>query len=644
MSDERDAAGRYRFGVFEFDAAAPELRKHGRRLKIRPQSLKLLKLLLDAGGDIVSRERIHATLWGPDVFVDFEQGVNHCIKELRRAFGDDASTPRYIETLPRRGYRFITPFTRVTDTPLEPVAAAAPAPGRRRATVRLRWVAVAAVAALAGLLPIAWRWKSPPPSTATTAQALAVLPFETRGLPATASDLGVGLADAVIARVGADGRVGVRPISAVLPYRGGAIDVRDVSQGLAVAYVLQGIVHGEGENRRVELTLADSAGRSIWQGTVAGRADELERIERDVADNVLATLQMGAGDSEGPKLTKHPLAHEAFLEGRYYLARFTGPDTLAAIKAFERALSLDAEYARAHAGLAMASAQMYIRFGSEADIETWKSSAEQHALRALELDSRLAEAHEALAAVARYTEIEWEQVIDRSFQALRFNPALDLPHYYIASALQHVGRLDLVEAQVVAGLEANPLNLAEAFRLRGVTALWSGRFQDARAHLEHVRDLTAKPVADAHLAAAVYYGGDAAAAEKLLRELTGSAQAEQRGAALLASLLAARGDRAGALEQIDLVQRRRYRDHHVVYNLGTAYAGLGLMAEAIASLQQSARTGFLCHGWYETDPLLKPLRGRAEFVQLIQELKRTSERVSSTYFLRASARSSVGAR
>jgi DNA-binding winged helix-turn-helix (wHTH) protein/TolB-like protein len=635
MTGAHDAGERYRFGVFEFDAGTLELRKHDRRLRIRPQSLKLLKLLLAASGEPVPREKIHATLWGPDVFVDFEQGVNHCIKQLRRAFGDDAATPRYIETLPRLGYRFVAPFERLAG-PAAPPPEVIPVPSAPSIFEKHGWAWVAGALAVIGLVVTAAMRSAPAGVTASVPPSLAVLPFETQGFAETSSDVGVSLADSVIARLSAGGRVAVRPISAVLRYRNREAAVREIGQTLGVDYVLQGTVNGQGDQRRVALTLADASGREVWHGDIDGRADDLQRVEQEVVQRVLAELKVRVAASEGLSATSHPLAHQSYLEGRYYLSRFTGPDTQAAIRAFERALAMDGDYALAHAGLATASAQMYIRFGSEQDIETWKSRAEQHAGRALQLDSRLAEAHEALAALARYTEIEWGQVVDRSFQALGLNPGLDLPHYYLASALQHIGRLDLVETEVVAGLEANPLNLAEAFRLRGVAALWGGRFQDARTHLEHVRELTAKPVADAHLAAAIYYGGDAASAETMLADLVvsaPSAQSEQRASALLASLRAARGDRAGALSLIDQVKNRRYRDHHVVYSLGAAYAGLGQVDDAMQWLQEAARTGFLCVGWYERDPLLKPVRESATFGRLMAQMKQDSNRIADQYLV-----------
>lgn len=631
MAGQPPKPSRYRFGVFDFDADALELRRQTRLIKIRPQSLKLLRLLVARPGQAISREEIQSALWGPDVFVDFEQGVNHCVKQLRAALGDDAEAPRYLQTIPRLGYRFIAPVETIGAVEVLDRDAATNESGRR-ATARWgssRWIWAAASLATAGLLAlVATRDPATSADLPSSPPALAVLPFEVRNMPVPMHYLGVSLADALIATIAARGQVRVRPISTVLPYESQPFAFREIGEALSVDYILSGTLERTSDSQSVRLALIRSIdGVAAWNGVVSGPTDDLQSLERKVADHVISALNLQSipGGSRGR--TNNSAAHEAYLEGRYRLARFTGPDTLMAVDTFERALALDGNYALAHAGLGMTSAQMYIRFGQQPDINIWKTRAERHSARALELDANLAEAHEALAAVARYTEVDWERVIEQSFEALRLNPSLDLPHYYVASALQHVGKLDLVEDEVVAGLVANPLNLAEAFRLRGVTALWSGRFSDARMQLERVRQLAAKPVTDPHFAQALYYGGDAQSAETMLAGLAGSAQAEQRAAALLASFLAARGERARALALVETVQSRQYHDHHVDYSLGVTYAGLGKPAEAMHWLREATRTGFLCYPWYQQDPLLNPLRASADFQLLLTDMKNASARV-----------------
>ena len=274
--------------------------------------------------------------------------------------------------------------------------------------------------------------------------------------------------------------------------------------------------------------------KPVWSGTVDLPAADLIGLESAITNRVLSALEAKPSASGGRGRTENPSAYQSYLMGRFYLSRLTSQETLAAVAAFERALAMDSKFPLAHAGLAKASAQMSIRFASVADVPIWKTRAEHHARRALELEGTLAEAHEALAAVARYTEFDWERTIEQSLEALRLDPGLDLPHFYLASALQHIGRLDMVEEEIVAGLDADPLNLSEAFRLRGTTAQWSGRFTDARTNFERLRELSSTPVSYPPLAQALYYAGETTQAEAMLAGLRSSATSEQRAAAMLA--------------------------------------------------------------------------------------------------------------
>ena len=274
---------------------------------------------------------------------------------------------------------------------------------------------------------------------------------------------------------------------------------------------------------------------------------------------------------------------------------------------------------------------MYIRFAAEADLDQWRSRAERHARRALELEGTLAEAHEALAAVARHADFDWDRTIEQSVEALRLNASLDLPHFYLASAFQHIGRLDLVEREITAGLNANPVNLAEAFRLRGMAALWNGRFAEARAHFEQLQPLSSKPVSQVLLAQALYYTGDTARAEAMLRDSQSGTPSEQRGRALLASFLAARGAKRDSLALVNDVLSRAYQDHHVAYSLGATYAGLGRTEEAFRWIRQAADSGLLCSAWYLNDPLLAPLRMDPAFAPFISSVRARASLVGVDY-------------
>ena len=628
-----------RFGAFEFDPSSLQLRKAQRPVRLRPQALKLLRIFVSHPRQLITREVIHQELWGADVHVDFEQGVNHTVKQLRAALGDDANAPRYIETMPRLGYRFIAPVEFVSG--VEDSAVAAPArtatAWRARFAGPRAWLAAAGVLVMAGLLFLFVSQARDARGALPASSTLAVIPFDVVDVNDKPEYLGVSLADAVIARLTTGGAIRVRPVAATRPYDQASPDVRAVGRTLQADYVLTGTLRRTGGRDRARLELLHAAtARSVWSSTVEVAASDLIGLEAAISESIASAFQ--AHGPPGRGRTEDPLAFKAYLQGRAHLAQLTAEETLAATAAFERALAVDSRYPLAHAGIAKASAQMYIRFAAEPDLDQWRSRAERHARRALELEGTLAEAHEALAAVARHADFDWDRTIEQSVEALRLNASLDLPHFYLASAFQHIGRLDLVEREISAGLDANPVNLGEAYRLRGMAALWNGRFAEARSHFEQLQPLSSKPVSQTLLAQALYYTGDTARAEALLSGLQGSAPSEQRGRALLASFLAARGAKRDSLALVKDVLGSAYQDHHVAYSLGATYAGLGLTGEAFRWIRQAADSGLLCSAWYLNDPLLAPLRMDPTFVPFITSVRERAGLVGVDYIRELSYR------
>ena len=628
-----------RFGAFEFDPSGLQLRKAQRHVRLRPQALKLLRILVSHPRQLITRDVIYQELWGADVHVDFEQGVNHTVKQLRAALGDDANAPRYIETMPRLGYRFIAPVEFVSG--VEDSAVAAPARTATAWRARLAglraWLAAAGVLVMAGLLFLFVSQARDARGALPASSTLAVIPFDVVDVNDKPEYLGVSLADAVIARLTTGGAIRVRPVAATRPYDRASPDVRAVGRTLQADYVLTGTLRRTGGRDRARLELLHAAtARSVWSSTVEVAASDLIGLEAAVSESIASAFETHGPPGRGR--TEDPLAFKAYLQGRAHLSQLTAEETLAATAAFERALAVDSRYPLAHAGLAKASAQMYIRFAAEPDLDQWRSRAERHARRALELEGTLAEAHEALAAVARHADFDWDRTIEQSAEALRLNASLDLPHFYLASAFQHIGRLDLVEREITAGLDANPVNLGEAYRLRGMAALWNGRFAEARAHFEQLQPLSSKPVSQTLLAQALYYTGDTARAEALLSGLQGSAPSEQRGRALLASFLAARGAKRDSLALVKDVLGRAYQDHHVAYSLGATYAGLGLTGEAFRWIRQAADSGLLCNAWYLNDPLLAPLRMDPAFEPFISSVKERASLVGVDYIRELSHR------
>jgi serine/threonine protein kinase/TolB-like protein len=474
------------------------------------------------------------------------------------------------------------------------------------------------------------------PTAAGETITLAVLPFRPLNANEDTAFLTTGLADAITTRLANLHQIRVRPTNAILKYEGQPVSAKRVGEELSCNYVVLGTLQKLGERLQVNVQLVRTSDEAlIWGEQFDKVRTDILSLQDAVATQIADALRIKMTAAEQSRVyrryTENVAAYELYLLGRSKLVRYTREDTLAAVKAFEDALRLDRNYALAHAGLAEASAQMRIRFARPEEVQSWDERAKEAANRALGLDANLAEAHEALAAVYRNSEFNWEQTIVESDRALLLNPNLEQPRYYRAAAFYHLGLLELVEAEVSEGLRINPLNKLEALRMRGTTAFLSGLYSEAVALLEEARGVGSPSVTDWYLAQAYYYQSGPERAEKLLVDLRGSAQVEQRAKATLASFLAARHEKGRAEKLLEEVLAGSYQDHHVHYSVGVAYAQLGDKAKARQWLARAIATGFPCYPWFQRDPLLQPLRGDVEYERMLGELKKGSEAVKAKY-------------
>jgi DNA-binding winged helix-turn-helix (wHTH) protein/tetratricopeptide (TPR) repeat protein len=611
--------GRRQFGVFEFDLHTGELSKDGRLVALRPQAHRLLALLIASAGEVVSRAEIQRALWSGDTFVDFDQGVNHAIRELRAALGDVAEAPRFIQTLPRRGYRFVAPVSAPDSTLPSPMAASPPgvadapsSPGASgRSRTRERWLAGAAGMVLTGALAVGFfLLRTSAGADPTPPRILAIRPFVMSSADPAA---GIGLADAIAARLGGQQALPIQ--------RGRAGDPAD---GAAATHVLSGEVTRDGTDVVVVARLADvPAGVTLWVERLRVHPGALFNAENVIAERVVAALRLRLAAAEQDRLrrryTSNGTAYEEYLRGRSALVKYTPDGTRRAIESFERALVHDRGYVLARAGLAMACADMCLRYAPAAEVEAWGNRAEAEARAALAADDALAEAHLARAAVARKREFDWNATLDASGRALVLDPNLDQAYFFRAAAYYHLGYMEEALIELEKGRRLKGADLVEPMRIDALVALFSGQFAPARARLEEVSRLSSRPIGDTYLALAYHYSGNSERARAMLESLAAqpSASTSARAGVALAGVLAAQGDHDGARRQVDQVLTRPYRDHHVAYGLGAAYAQLGDTARATHWLRIAADTGFPCVPWFERDPWLEPLRRRPTYAELL---------------------------
>jgi DNA-binding winged helix-turn-helix (wHTH) protein/TolB-like protein len=607
---------RYRFGPFLLSPSEHTLLRDGHAVRLTRKTFELLVAFVEQPGHLLRKDELQRRLW-PDAIVE-EGNLNKHVSMLRKALQDREEAQKFIETVPRVGFRFVADVERLDSAP-SPVS---------HTRSRALWVAALCLIALSGAT-LALRMSQPRDSDDRSQwKAFAVLPFTTLG-GAESEWLGLGLADGVITRLSGQRLLPVRPTSSVRHLAGAGTrpDLASLGKSLDVDVILEGQVQREGELLRVTVQLTDvRAGSSIWADRFDQPAASVLELEDAIADRVATALRLQFAAAQQSRVrrryTDNVAAYQAFTMGRGELARQTPDGTRRAVAEFERALAMDPSFALARSGLALASADMHLRFASGGEAAEWGERAEREAIRSLELDADLAEAHLARAAVLRKREFDWDETIAASHRALVLNPNLDQAHYFTAAAFYHLGLMDQAIGAVERGRRTGGVDLVEPARIEGLIALFSGDFAAAKSHLEEVSRRSSREIGDTYLALVHYYLGDVARARRMLEQLASepSPATAARSRAALAAVAAASGDRDTARGLVDAVRGGKYVDHHVAYSIGTALAQLGDPEEAVAWLHKSADTGFPCAVWYSRDPLLDPLRVRPAFVALMAAL------------------------
>jgi DNA-binding winged helix-turn-helix (wHTH) protein/TolB-like protein len=633
-------SSRVRFGRFEFDTPAGELYCDGRRIRLQEHPRLILVALLERPGEIVTREDLRERLWKSDTFVDFEHGLNTAVKKVRQALGDAAEAPTYIETVPRRGYRFVgrlEPSGPERGPSSIPAATASPHLASLWRHRQILWITLAFLLAAVGAgIWLARRGNegdSTPASLPAAAAQLAVMPL--RVLSDASNDVsyvGVGIADAITTRLANTRQVAVRPTSAVLPFRDAQSDPARVAAALGVQHLLLGTIQPAEQTYRVSVQLVRADGVVVWGDTFDQPRAQLLGLQDDIAEQVAAALRVELSAPERARLhvryTNNPAAYDMYLRGRSLLINYTEANMREAIDYFERALSLDRDYALARAGVATASAWFSVRYAYETEALAWGKRADDEARHALEQDGALADAHFAIASAAGtlYGGFEWNVVLDRTAAALAIDRSLDLAHLERMRAYYHLGLFAEArnESRLARALNPNP-NVAMA-RLDVAMELFDGQFKLAADRAMELLPRTDAPAVRHYLGLARYYLGDNAGARQMLASATRGGRPDVRSQASLASIEAATGLGADARARIAAILRGPYMDHHVAYSVGAAFAQLGDVNESLAWLERAAETGFPCYSWFERDTLLTPIRQDAGFVRLLTRLREAHER------------------
>jgi len=568
-----------RFASFELDCRSRELREGTRRVRLQDQPFEILRLMLERPGDVVTRDELRRRLWPDGTFVDFEHSLNAAIKRLRAALGDDADRPRFVETVPRRGYRFIAPLG---------------------GAVAIRSAAAA-------------------PST-----RLVVLPFNNLSEDSNQEYFADGLTEELIAQLGplCRGKVGVIARWSAMVFKGSLQRAREIGEALRADFLLEGSVRRDGQRVRITARLVETASEAeLWSKTYERRAGDWLEVQADVAGLVARSLmqELVPGAPPARRADEHPAAYQAYLRGRYHWAKPGDSGLVESLLAFEEATRLAPDFAAAHGGLArvrLGSAEYYHSPPRPALL-----AARESAIRALELDPTVSEAVAVLADTRRMLDMDWAGAESGYVEALALNPSNEyaLRSYGVMLALR--SRCEDAAWHIDRACEIDPLCL-----MANTMAAWaryvSGDLDRALERCQHALDLFPEFNPARRLLAAVFLSaGEAARARSILESVVAGGNTDPIALAWLAHVHAAGGGRAEARELMAHACALRTRRYVPAFHLAIGYVGLGDHDRAFEALNEA---------WLDRDPALpglvveprfSPLRDDARYAELLERMK-----------------------
>lgn len=597
-----------RFDAFELDACDGTLRKAGAVVKLQPRPFKVLALMAHHPGQLVSREDIRAELWGDETFVDFDQGINACIKQIRTALGDDAESPRFIETVPRRGYRIIVPVQQVhrvaqTNAPLKGTATAAKAPSRLRYYMN----AAVAVVLLAAGLWLVWLRGSHPKTTASRNISIAVLPFNNLNGDPQQEYFAEGMTDALITNLARLEALRVISRNSSMRFKDARKSTAEIAQELQANVLVQGSVLRSGNRIRITVQLVDSiADRHLWAEVYERDLEDVLELQNSVTKDIVHQVQLSLTQQEQTRLGSarrvNPRALEAYLRGRYFWNKRSGVSLAKANEYFQEALRVDPSYALAYAGLADACNVL----GKYAEAKT-------AALRALAIDDSMGEAHASLAYATMMLDWDWIAAETEFKRATELAPSYPTAHQWYAHFLTAQGRHDEAIREASVARDLDPLSLIIRENLAWQLYM-SRRFPEAIEQLQAVLDLEPDfmPALES-LGLALVMTGEHKSAIQKLRQAGQVSQDRTVADALLGYAYAVSGNKNRARRAFEELKHRSRMESVSPTLMAGICAALGAIDEAFLWLEQAyaQRSGDLI--WLKANPMLDPLRQDPRF-------------------------------
>ena len=632
------------FGAFELDLRTGELRKAGVRISLPEQPLQVLKALLERPGELVTREELKQRLWSAETFVDFEHGLNAAVRRLRDALGDAADVPRFVETLPRRGYRFIAPVAGPgAGERLSTVAAeiderldASPAPDPltlqthtkiQRPLLVTTGILVSALMLL-GSGYVLWRPAAAPSTLPDTRVMLAVLPFDNLTGDVDQEYISDGMTEELIAQLGAldPPRLGVIARQSAMQFKKSTKRANQIGSDLGVTHLLAGSLRRTGSRIRIAVQLINAETESqLWAEQYERDGMDLLALQREVAAAVARQITASVGvarsdvDGDARRHSTNAEAYEHYLRGRYHVWRRDTAEGFEKARAhFQRAIDLDDSYAHAHSGLA----DTYTMLGSAGFLPMREAYplARAAALKAIALDGALAEGHTSLAFILADYDWDWDTA-DRHFRtAIELNPNYEIAVRTYSAYLALWGRdKEALEfAERARGLD--PVSPIVRQNL-GLTHYFARRYDDAIVQFREALDLD-PDFGQAHLMLGRTYvakGLPHRAVEELERA-KGLMGARPDVTTPMAYVLARAGRRVEALATLDELRRIAKPRDPSPFRLAYVHIGLGETDAAFDWLEKSVQARDWQLGMLKVEPAFDSLRSDPRFAGLLERV------------------------
>jgi TolB-like protein/DNA-binding winged helix-turn-helix (wHTH) protein/Tfp pilus assembly protein PilF len=639
-SVEGRVSGRILAGQFEIDMAAGELYKSGRRVALQEKPYRVLSVLLQHPGELVTREDLQSQLWSVGTHVEFDEGLNTAIRKLRTAFGDSADNPRFIETVPRRGYRFIAPVSRVemvAAVPEVPVGISAPVPASSHTHLSSRR-SPAWGAALGALLLLALVLAVIPGARRTALglfsrrsealgapriRSLAVLPLENLSNDPSQDYFADGMTDQLITDLGQIKSLRVISRTSVMQYKGVRKPIAQVARDLNVDAVVEGTILKSGSQVRITAQLIQARiDKHLWAQSYEGDLHDVLSLQNKVANAIAEEIQVTLTPGERVLLRAgrpvDPEAYEDYLQGRYFWNKRDGDALERASEYFQKATSIDPNYAPAYAGLA----QTYALFaGNTGPKDEFVAAGKKAANQALLLDPNLAEAHTALALLLsgeyNFTGEEREFKL-----AVTLDPNYATGHHWYGEAyLVQMGRFEEANREMQQALALDPASRIIATDW-GTVLFWERRYDEAYKQLSKVIAMDAG-FSEAYLwrGRVLLQEGKYVTAIADLETAYRLNQASQIISPTLAYAYGVSGNRVKAISQLQSLLAQSRQRYLSPWAIGLVYLGLGDKSRALDWFEKAVRdhSPEMTAAWVA--PEADPLRREPRFKELLSVMK-----------------------